>query len=668
MIKLKHKSSIVIFVLICTFVFSAFSLFVANVISLNIMNEDPTGQVSAWSGSGTSSDPYKITKISDLTTLSNNIANGNSYFNKHFQLTTDLDFSSVANFVPIGATVSGSKITKVNSFGGVFDGDGHVIKNLKTTINDVNSSIVLTGKNIIPIGFFACLGYMSHNDSSFEQWYVDYNQLISQPGHSSGSKYYHAIARVKNLKISGFTVSASNSSKEVSVGGIAGVARTIAFKKALKDDNSCHEFYNIGAKIDQCVVDGLTINAGSGLSYLSGFVGSQVVLGESDHSDMLTVYGGQINRRGDKSRVVSILNCMATNIKFAKYGSNSQTAVISPAYSLWVKNVGTNGVVVAGQTPEFVFYYDIRYCVTDNTTNNTIAGTSNHIDYQKDYCKINNSPGYTGGEVYTSCYNKDSANKGFYNRDDDLSSLTCYNEYALKIFNDGTSYHKSGGVEDGKDEYGNKVWTISVRWAYLTKFLIQITYESSDSAKGKVTDGSQYPTGYTWIPKGEQPLIKDDELSFFHLFDNYILMLQAIPYEGYEFVSWTLEANRFVANFGNPVLLTFKPNDNTNNSPDFEGSDLVYKIEKGSKILIEFKDAFGYLNQFYKTCVITVKDAAGNSIGVEVTYEVDGKYYEIRNCKINGAEKTALKIESEITTDTTFEINAGIRNHNITFD
>ncbi|MGI2326419.1 GLUG motif-containing protein [Planococcus sp. YIM B11945] len=75
-------------------------------------------------GSGTIASPYQVSTIADLNAVRNNLT-------AHYKLMNDIDLSSVANFVPIGADYN-------NSFRGVFDGNGKKIKNLtiyKTTVN-----------------------------------------------------------------------------------------------------------------------------------------------------------------------------------------------------------------------------------------------------------------------------------------------------------------------------------------------------------------------------------------------------------------------------------------------------------------------------------------------------------------------------------------------------
>lgn len=73
-------------------------------------------------------DPQEITSLQDLKDFRDAVNDGNQYKgsnNKMVTLTTDLDLSSIDNWTPIG--------TSVHPFDGVFNGGGHVIKNLNVS-------------------------------------------------------------------------------------------------------------------------------------------------------------------------------------------------------------------------------------------------------------------------------------------------------------------------------------------------------------------------------------------------------------------------------------------------------------------------------------------------------------------------------------------------------
>ena len=86
--------------------FKLFTLFMALACATNVW---------AWSGSGTSSDPYLITSEADWNTLATNVENGNSYSGKYFKLTDD---------IPSVSKMVGTSSAK---FSGIFNGDGHTL-------------------------------------------------------------------------------------------------------------------------------------------------------------------------------------------------------------------------------------------------------------------------------------------------------------------------------------------------------------------------------------------------------------------------------------------------------------------------------------------------------------------------------------------------------------
>ena len=75
-------------------------------------------------GSLTNGGEYKVGGVDDLKALATYVNGGNSTSGMTFIMSEDIDLSGEANWTPIG-------IDYTNSFKGNFDGNGHVIKNLK---------------------------------------------------------------------------------------------------------------------------------------------------------------------------------------------------------------------------------------------------------------------------------------------------------------------------------------------------------------------------------------------------------------------------------------------------------------------------------------------------------------------------------------------------------
>lgn len=90
-----------------------------------------------WEGTGTYSNPYKISEAGHLIYLANSVNNGNDYSGKYFKQTKDIDLSGI-NWVPIGKYVSSDfpASDSNRSFSGTYDGDGNLISNLGISINE----------------------------------------------------------------------------------------------------------------------------------------------------------------------------------------------------------------------------------------------------------------------------------------------------------------------------------------------------------------------------------------------------------------------------------------------------------------------------------------------------------------------------------------------------
>jgi hypothetical protein len=86
-------------------------------------------------GSGTETDPYIITTVAHMQELANIVNSGTSsyygpiYYGDYFRLDADLDFSGVTSYKGIGIEDSSSP-SGYWEFGGFFDGNGHVVRNL----------------------------------------------------------------------------------------------------------------------------------------------------------------------------------------------------------------------------------------------------------------------------------------------------------------------------------------------------------------------------------------------------------------------------------------------------------------------------------------------------------------------------------------------------------
>lgn len=105
---------------------------VLTAMTTGILNVPATAEYSG--GSGTADDPYRIATAADLIALGDNT----QHYEMHFVLVSDIDLAAYT-FVTavISPTVTAQRETRKEFFSGVFDGNGHVIRNLTIDNQDV---------------------------------------------------------------------------------------------------------------------------------------------------------------------------------------------------------------------------------------------------------------------------------------------------------------------------------------------------------------------------------------------------------------------------------------------------------------------------------------------------------------------------------------------------
>ena len=153
----------------------------------------------------------KITSLDDLVTFRDDVNTG-KWDGKMVTLTADIDLSGVENWEPIGSSV--------NPFNGIFNGDGHTIKNLKSS-HPTNNYIGLFG---------------------YAKKATIYNMHIQNPK-VSGSDYVGTVigCAVEDSHITDILVTSNTSSDadytvqttNGSVGGIVGFAKNAVIERCM---------------------------------------------------------------------------------------------------------------------------------------------------------------------------------------------------------------------------------------------------------------------------------------------------------------------------------------------------------------------------------------------------------------------------------------------------
>ena len=92
-----------------------------------------------FDGFGIKTNPYLIEDGEDLKLLAEKVNSGETYTNKYFKQTANIDLENEPNWTPIGTVTNDGKDAR--PFKGTFDGDGYKITNLKVTGNSNNAGL-----------------------------------------------------------------------------------------------------------------------------------------------------------------------------------------------------------------------------------------------------------------------------------------------------------------------------------------------------------------------------------------------------------------------------------------------------------------------------------------------------------------------------------------------
>ena len=235
-----------------------------NTIQLNAENWD-----TALEGSGTESDPYKLSTTRDLLEMKPALVHGHKTY---FKLMNDIDMSSIENWEPLNPDGT-------YDLGIVFDGGGHSLKNLKSKGKTYSS-------------FFGVLYGKCHNVK-----FVD-AEIVSASKSGAGIIGGYIGTGGKPAIVSGVEASGTITcnGKGQSVGGLCGNAREATIENCTVNVTVSNPMgdgvyrtatggvvgktMGSAVKIKNCVVRGIVeITKGVNNTYTGGIVGWQVDAG-----------------------------------------------------------------------------------------------------------------------------------------------------------------------------------------------------------------------------------------------------------------------------------------------------------------------------------------------------------------------------------------------------
>lgn len=137
---------------------------------------ETVGFVAQWeeilSGSGTESDPFKVSSAGDLKTFAKMVGGGAKYQSAHYVLTSDIDCKN-ADIGPIG--------DDLHPFRGVFDGQSHVIRNAVFVVKGDYQGLFGKADSSAELKNFGIKNYKMSGDGAFTSAPVACDYSSSQP-------------------------------------------------------------------------------------------------------------------------------------------------------------------------------------------------------------------------------------------------------------------------------------------------------------------------------------------------------------------------------------------------------------------------------------------------------------------------------------------------------
>ena len=236
-------------------------------------------------GSGTSTDPYKISSKEDLKKLADDVSSGTNYDGVYFIMTQNFtyDKNTENNFTPIG--------TGSNSFYGNFDGNGKTISGVNINLPETEyvgifgrsytanikrltlTNSTITGKDRVG----GILGSGCYNNAIYQN--IIQNCVVTSTVTVSGNKYVGGIAGERCI-VRGCSCAATVKGCDDYVGGIVGIG----------------EF----TTIEYCIYTGGSVTITTANRYKVG-----AIVGDIGYGNMTANYYTQANvggcNRGDRN-------------------------------------------------------------------------------------------------------------------------------------------------------------------------------------------------------------------------------------------------------------------------------------------------------------------------------------------------------------------------------
>lgn len=387
----------------------------------------------AFNGNGTLDAPYTINNAKELRQLSDSVKNGESFYNKHFKITSDINLSDVNNgdWQPIGWF---KKTTLNTPFEGIVNGGGHTISNYHVkadkhmfiglfgyTRNATISNLKIENYIVEGIDYVGGLVGVASDNTTLKN-------IEANNGQVTGCRFVGGIAGY--ISEASYIEESKNTSTikgNKAVGGIAGWLDT---KSVLQNTSNTGTIigksYNIGgitgsatknSRIDQCANSG-SINSTSMMTGgICGYIDNSMISSSTNTGHIIATndYVGGISGYMRRAKISSTTNAGFVEHKdtnntpdiYACVGGISGYAAYNSviSQSLNLNDIKSSDIIggIVGYARKVTIensYYDRQMCIAAQPCGNK---NETRLDSLKKYtCQLTgNNLKNTFGDTYT---------------------------------------------------------------------------------------------------------------------------------------------------------------------------------------------------------------------------------------------------------------------------
>lgn len=391
----KFLSLVLVFAMLC-------SLIVINVSAAKVDTWNGSASTSL-EGSGTKDDPYQINSAADLKYFADLSNAGDNFTGKYITQTVDIDLNNIT-WTPIAYTDN-------NAFGGVYDGQGHTISNMKIDQNLAGgyclglfgyvgkagsadpkadcgiANLTLTGAITVGKdrvgGLVGQINNRNHTDDTYKVYITNVTcdvdvtiENYTSTGKDNDAKHYWGgVAGIANVAVfenvvNNGTIKATNCHAENPVGGIAGRAAMTTFISCVNNGTVTANTTNTSGMLRAGGIVGIYIknNAAEYLTFVNCVNNAAVSAVQASSGDRVHAGGILGSVRYNTAKLAYATNESYDETINTGYGKNVEFGKTYAKYDLSVYGcVNTaNGVITATNAG------------TKETNAAGIVGTLNH--------------------------------------------------------------------------------------------------------------------------------------------------------------------------------------------------------------------------------------------------------------------------------------------------